>query len=159
MVLVRKNPEHRGPATSWDVVQVEPAWTGAGMVHKGRVEVRPQEAAVLCTHPSTRLEVTLPRGKGKRLGLAVTCWDLWAQVLKVQCGTSKDFGLGLVWLTLREHTSHSPGFWGDSHKGFQGLPSSPDCTDVGKQVWRVLFYTSFFYSPTGLHYPRDQSVL
>lgn len=44
MVLVRKNhPGCRGPAASWDEVQVEPAWIGAGMVHKGKVKVRLQE--------------------------------------------------------------------------------------------------------------------
>ena len=59
----------RGPAASWDEVQVEPVWTEAGIILKGIVEVRAQEAAVHPTCPSSMLEVRLPRGKAKDMAL------------------------------------------------------------------------------------------
>lgn len=93
MVLVRKkHPGCRGPAASWDEVQVEPAWIGAGMVHKGKVKVRLQEAAVHPTHPSTRLDLRLPLRQGESHG---TGWELWSQIPKVQRGPSKDLCLCL----------------------------------------------------------------
>lgn len=48
---------------------MEPIWTEAGIVHKGMVRVRLQEAAVHPTYPSTRLEVRLPRGKVEGMAL------------------------------------------------------------------------------------------
>lgn len=101
---------------------MEPAWTGSGIVHKGRVKGRPQEAAVHLTHPSTRLEVRLPRSKEKCVALG-----------RYLLGTLVSGPEGLVqnqhglwsWVclaTLREHSSHSPGSWGDGHKGFPKAP-------------------------------------
>lgn len=93
MVLVRKKHSGcRGPAASWDEVQVEPAWIGAGMVHKGKVKVRLQEAAVHPTHPSTRLDLRLSLRQGESHG---TGWELWSQIPKVQHRPSKVFCLSV----------------------------------------------------------------
>lgn len=67
IVLVKKKyPECRGYSLLPGMrCRWSQAWTGSGIVHKGRVKVRPQGAAVHPTHPSTRLEVRLPRSKEK----------------------------------------------------------------------------------------------
>lgn len=125
----------RGPAASWDEVQVEPVGTEAGIILKGIVEVRAQEAAVHPTCPSSMLEVRLPRGKAKDMALGR---------LLVRTLVSDPDGSGWdqqgLWCwnclaDLKSTPSHPPGFWGDSHKGFPKDSWSPSWADLGKQVW------------------------
>lgn len=125
MVLVRKNPERRDPATSW----MWNRWSQHGQgqewyIKEGsELDLRkqlsiPPSLHQAGSHAAQRQGEALAFGSHLLgplgSGLEGSVWD-------------QDFGLGLVWLTLREYSSHFPGFWGDSHKGLQGLPWSPDC--------------------------------